>query len=49
MNRFEASRRIGSSWKLSVESYFVLDSLEEDPVDVYGDDDYVRMELSYYF
>ena len=45
----EASRRIGSSWKLSLESYFVLDSSEEDPIHVLRDDDHVRMELSYYF
>ena len=45
----EASRRIGMSWKLRVESFFVLDSSEEDPINVLRDDDHVRIELSYYF
>ncbi len=45
----EASRRIGSSWKLSAESFFVLDSSEEDPINILRDDDHVRIELSYYF
>ncbi|MEW6603039.1 MAG: hypothetical protein AB1499_18860, partial [Nitrospirota bacterium] len=45
----ESGRRIGDSWKVKVDAFFVTDSSEEDAVHSLRDDDNVRMELIYYF
>ncbi len=45
----EASRRIGSSWKATLEAYAFLDLPEDDPLAPLRDDDFFRLELAYYF
>ncbi|MHC4538781.1 MAG: hypothetical protein ACYTEK_10235 [Planctomycetota bacterium] len=45
----EASRRFGSNWKLSVEAWSFLESPSDDPLFGVRDDDFLRIELSYYF
>ncbi|MDH5407276.1 MAG: hypothetical protein OEY00_01545 [Gammaproteobacteria bacterium] len=46
----EASRRVGESWKLSLEAR-IYESNDATDANLYAirDDDYVQMELSYYF
>lgn len=45
----ESSRRFGNNWKAVLESFFVIDSSENDFIHAFRDDDYVLFELSYYF
>ena len=45
----EASRRLGSSWKVSIEARAFLDLPEDDPLYSFRNDDYFRLELAYYF
>jgi len=47
--RVEASRRIGSSWKstLELQSFGNID--DDDPLAALADDDFVRLEMAYYF
>jgi hypothetical protein len=45
----EASRRFGSHWRLSLDAWFFLDSSENSVLSYLRDDDFVRMELAYYF
>ena len=47
----EASRRLGDAWKLSLEARF-YDVLDETDVQLYNtvrNDDYIQLELAYYF
>jgi hypothetical protein len=46
---FESSRRVGDSWKVSLDAFFVLDTSEDDIMHSLRDDDSVSMELAYYF
>jgi len=45
----ESTRRIGDNWKFAVDAFFVLDSSEEDPINVLRDDDNIQIELMYFF
>lgn len=45
----EASRRLGSNWKVSIEARAFLDAPEDDPFYSLRDDDFLRFELTYYF
>ena len=45
----EGSRRIGSSWKLSIEARSYVGISARDPLYVYRDDDYLQAELAWYF
>ena len=45
----EASRRFGSNWKLSMQAWGFLDSPSDDLLFSARDDDYLQIELSYYF
>jgi len=45
----EASRRLGSSWKVSIEARAFLDAPEDDPLYSLRDDDFLRLELTYYY
>ena len=46
---FESNRRIGERWKITLDSFFVLDSSEEDVIHSIRKDDNIQIELSYYF
>lgn len=45
----ESSRRINDHWKVTLSSYFVLNSSEEDAIHDLRDDDNIQIEISYYF
>ncbi len=45
----EASRRIGSNWKATLEAYAFLDVPDDDLLHPLRDDDFLRLELAYYF
>ncbi len=45
----ESSRRIGDQFKISIESFFVLDSSEEGAIHSLREDDYLQVSLAYYF
>lgn len=45
----EASRRIGDTWKLSVEAKGVENVAEDDPLFIYDGDNYLLIELAWYF
>jgi hypothetical protein len=45
----EASRRFGDNWLLSLVSRFFFDIPEDDPFFSMRDDDYIQLELAYYF
>ncbi len=45
----EASRRIGDSFKLSVEARGINNVAEGDPLQFYDGDNFVQVELAYYF
>jgi hypothetical protein len=45
----ESGRRIGNSWKINLDSFFVLDSSEEDAVHSLRNDDSVQLEIAYFF
>jgi hypothetical protein len=45
----EASRRLGNSWKLNIESRFFNNVDSQDPLIVFSHDDYLQVELAYYF
>ena len=45
----EASRRLGDSWKLMLESRLFNDIDPQDPFDAYSNDDFLQLELAYYF
>jgi hypothetical protein len=45
----EASRRFGSNWKLSLQAWGFLDSPGDDPLFNARDDDFLQIELAYYF
>ena len=45
----EASRRIGSNWKLSVEARTFFEISNTDPFFGLRNDDFVLIELAYYF
>jgi hypothetical protein len=45
----EASRRFGSNWKLSLQAWGFLDSPADDPLYSVRDDDFLQIELAYYF
>jgi hypothetical protein len=47
--RIEASRRIGQSWKATLEVQTFADIDEDDPLIVFEDDDYLLLEMAYYF
>lgn len=47
--RVEASRRIGESYKLSVEGQLFLDMASRDPLAAFAADDFIRIELTRYF
>ncbi|WP_207787516.1 hypothetical protein [Candidatus Thiosymbion oneisti] len=47
--RVEASRRIGQSYKLSVEGQLFLDMASRDPLAAFAADDFIRIELTRYF
>jgi hypothetical protein len=45
----EGSRRFGDNWLLSLVSRFFFDIPEDDPSFSIRDDDYIQLELAYYF
>ncbi|MFH1594041.1 MAG: hypothetical protein ABID09_05035 [Candidatus Omnitrophota bacterium] len=45
----EGSRRIGNHWKARFESFYVLDSSEEDYLHPVRKDNFIQLELQYYF
>ncbi|UCG56411.1 MAG: hypothetical protein JSU70_16305 [Phycisphaerales bacterium] len=45
----EASRRIGSNWRLSLELWLFLNPAQDDLLYNVRDDDFARLELAYYF
>jgi len=45
----EASRRLGQSWKLSGEYRGYMDADKQDPVYPFRNDDYLQVDLAYYF
>jgi hypothetical protein len=45
----ESSRRISDHLKISIDSFFVFDSSEEDSIHDFREDDSIQIELSYYF
>ncbi len=45
----EASRRLGNSWKATLEGRFFNDIDLQDPLSFYRNDDYMQFELAYYF
>jgi len=45
----EASRRIGNSFKFSMEARGVSNVAEDDPLNVFASDDYVQIRLDYFF
>ncbi|UCF16055.1 MAG: hypothetical protein JSW59_01070 [Phycisphaerales bacterium] len=45
----EASRRFGSNWKLSLQAWGFLDSAADDLLFNARDDDFLQVELAYYF
>ena len=45
----ESSRRISDHWKVTLDTYFVLKSSEDDVLYPLRDDDNIQIELSYYF
>ena len=45
----EASRRFGSSWKANLEIGLFTDAPSDDPLYGLREDDYLRLELAYYF
>ncbi len=47
--RIEASRRIGSHWRLSLEAWLFLNAEPGSIQHSLRDDDFVRLELAYYF
>ena len=47
--RVEASRRIGESWKATFELQTFANIDEDDPLIAFEDDDYVLLEMAYYF
>ncbi len=47
--RVEASRRLGSSWKMSVEAQFFNQINPQDPLFAFRQDDYLQLEAAYYF
>ncbi len=46
---FESSRRLGESWKISMEAFVVLEAASDGPMYMVRNDDYVQLELFYYF
>jgi len=45
----EASRRFGSHWRLSLDAWVFCSIPEDSPIYDLRDDDFVRLELAYYF
>ena len=45
----ESSRRISDHWKITLDTYFVLNSSERDALYSFRDDDNIQIERSYYF
>jgi len=45
----EASRRFGSNWRLSLQAWGFLDAPEDDPLFNLCDDDFLQVDLAYYF
>jgi hypothetical protein len=45
--RVEGSRRLGSSWRLSLEAWAFVDFHESDRFSSFRDDDFVRIEAAY--
>jgi hypothetical protein len=45
----ESSRRISDHWKVTLDTYFVLNPSESDVLYSLRDDDNIQIELSYYF
>jgi hypothetical protein len=47
--RVEASRRLGDSWKLNLELQTFSGVAADDPMKLFERDDYLQLELAYYF
>ena len=47
--RVEASRRLGDSWRLEVELQTFANIDDDDPLSAFANDDYLLMDLAYYF
>ena len=47
--RVEASRRLGSHWKLILEAWLFVDTVPGSIQESLRDDDFARLELAYYF
>lgn len=45
----EASRRFGTHWRLSLDVWFFLNAPKDNVIYYLRDDDFVRLELAYYF
>jgi hypothetical protein len=47
--RVEASRRIGASWKLELELQTFANIDASDPLAAFANDDYLLVDMAYYF
>ena len=47
--RVEGSRRIGDSWKATLELQTFVDVDPDDPLSALSEDDFLRLEIAYYF
>jgi len=45
----EASRRIGNAFRLSIEARGVDNVAADNPLRIYDDENYLQLELGYYF
>lgn len=45
----EASRRLGENWKLNIETRIFIEYPETDPAATFKRDDYIQMDLAWYF
>ena len=45
----EASRRLGDNWKLSLDAYIYSNMPVEDPAYGFRHEDFVQLELAWYF
>lgn len=49
MLTLESSRRLGESWKIEIEAFFILNPPSDDLLYGLRDDNHLRIDLSYYF
>lgn len=49
MLTLELSRRLGESWKIEIEAFFILNPSSDDLLYGLRDDNHLRIDLAYYF